>query len=350
LIDKPILQPGYRLAVAAIILATTVVMLGSFTRLVDAGLGCPDWPGCYGHLLWPNESHEIEAANSAFPDMPVIAGKPWPEMVHRYAAGLLGLLTLIITFISIRHRHIDAFPYRQSILLGVLVVWQALFGMWTVTLKLWPQVVTAHLMGGFATFTLFTVLAQRLSDYRWQLSESHLSALIAARPWIVVGLIIVVIQVFLGGWVASNYAAFGCPEFPRCTEKWWPAMDMVNGFNFFQQVGPNYLGGLMESDGRTAIHFTHRLGALATTGYLIFMGIHVVRIGAAPAKKLVILIWSLLALQVLLGVFNVVFAIPLFIAVAHNFAGALLLASVAALLTQINRAVYRKHRNAEGKL
>ena len=346
-VEKTPVHKGYRLAIGGVALATIVVMLGSFTRLVDAGLGCPDWPGCYGHLLWPNEAHEIEAANSAFPDMPVIAGKPWPEMVHRYAAGLLGLLVFALTVIGVRHRKMDGFPYRQSILLGVLVVWQALFGMWTVTLKLWPQVVTAHLLGGFATFTLLTVLVQRLSDYRWRLPELQLTTLIAVRPMVVIGIILVVIQSFLGGWMASNYAAFGCPDFPTCTGKWWPNMDIAHGFNLFQQVGPNYLGGKMESVGRTAIHFIHRLGAIVTAGYLIAMGVRIYKIGARPAQKLLIAIWTVLFIQVMLGILNVLLAIPLFIAVAHNFVGVVLLALTAALLTQINRAVYKQQSEGQ---
>lgn len=330
--------PGFWLAAAGVLLATCVVALGAFTRLVDAGLGCPDWPGCYGHLLWPNDASEIAAANTAFPDMPVISGKPWPEMVHRYFAGLLGLLILGLTIYAIKNRRDEAYPFRQPLFMAVLVVWQALFGMWTVTLKLWPQVVTIHLLGGFLTFVLMTVLVQRLSSYRWSLSEQQYMAVFKLRRATVVGLIVVFLQILLGGWVASNYAAFGCPDFPRCTGDWWPEMDAKAGFNFFQHIGPNYLGGLLESDARTAIHFVHRIGAIVTAGYLIYLGLRVWAVNTLQTRKLVIALWSCLVLQIVLGISNVIFLIPLWVAVAHNFVGAVLLASLAALLTQINRA------------
>ena len=330
--------PGYKLAIGATLLAVFVIGLGAFTRLVDAGLGCPDWPGCYGHLLWPNDAQEIEAANTAFPDLPVISGKPWPEMVHRYFAGTLGLLIFFQAFIAIKNRRERAYPFRQTIFMALLVIWQALFGMWTVTLKLWPQVVTTHLLGGFLTFVLLTVLVQRLSSYRWNLAESQLHSLVSLRGSVIVGVIIVFLQIALGGWLASNYAAFGCPDFPKCTADWWPEMDVKNGFNILQSIGPNYLGGLLGSDARTAIHFIHRLGAILTFAYLIYLGWRVWRTKVSKARALVIVLWIVLFLQVGLGISNVLYLIPLWNAVAHNFVGALLLATLAALLTQINRA------------
>lgn len=336
--------PGYKLALSGVALAACVVVLGAFTRLVDAGLGCPDWPGCYGHLLWPNDAEEIAAANSAFPDMPVIAGKPWPEMVHRYFAGLLGLLIFGLAMYAIRNRRDDNYPFRQTMFMAVLVVWQALFGMWTVTLKLWPQVVTIHLIGGFLTFVLLTVLVQRLSTYRWKLSERHYASLFKLRSAVLVGVIVVFVQVFLGGWIASNYAAFGCPDFPQCTGQWWPDMDLKSGFNFFQDIGPNYLGGLLGNEARTAIHFVHRLGAIVTAIYLIFLACRVWATGVPQARKLTISFLAVLVLQIGLGITNVIFLIPLWVAVAHNFVGAVLLATIAALLTQTNRAQLLSHK------
>ena len=154
-------KPGFRLAAGATLFAVFVVGLGAFTRLVDAGLGCPDWPGCYGHLLWPNEADEIAVANAAYPDMPVELDKTWPEMVHRYLAGGLGLLILALAAIALRHREKDSYPFRLPLLLLILVIWQAVFGMWTVTLKLWPQIVSIHLLGGFTTLTLRQNTEQR---------------------------------------------------------------------------------------------------------------------------------------------------------------------------------------------
>ena len=332
--------PGFRLALIGLVLASGVVGLGAFTRLVDAGLGCPDWPGCYGHLLWPNEQHEILAANQAYPDMPVIDGKAWPEMVHRYFAGALGLLILALAVIAVRHRKTDNFPFRQPLFMFVLVFWQALFGMWTVTLKLWPQVVTVHLMGGFATFVLLAVLTQRLATYRWQVSELELKVLLRLNPWLILGLIIVALQVCLGGWVASNYAAFGCPpkEFPACFGSYWPEMDFAQGFNLAQQIGPNYLGGLIENEARTAIHYVHRIGALITTAYLIGLSVACFRLGHVALSKLTGFMLIILTVQVLLGISNVIMVLPLSIAVAHNMVGALLLAVVASILTQSYRA------------
>lgn len=328
--------PGFRLSLISFVFAAAVVGLGAFTRLVDAGLGCPDWPGCYGHLLWPNEEHEIIAANQAFPDMPVIDGKAWPEMVHRYFAGTLGLFILAIAVIAVRQRSTPGYPFRQPLFMLVLVIWQALFGMWTVTLKLWPQIVTLHLMGGFATFVLLAVLVQRLSNYRWIASERITENLYSLKPWLILGIVIVSIQVCLGGWIASNYAAFGCgpKEFPTCHGSYWPEMDFAAGFNIFQDIGPNYLGGLLENEARTAIHYVHRAGALVTTAYLLFLSFLCFKVGYSPMSKLTVVMLLVLAAQVLLGITSVMMMIPLAIAVAHNMVGAILLVAVASMATQ----------------
>lgn len=333
-------MPGFRLALAAFVLAVGVVGLGAFTRLVDAGLGCPDWPGCYGHLLWPNDEHEIALANAAYPDMPVLDGKAWPEMVHRYFAGTLGLLILAMAVIALRQRSTVGYPFRQSLLMLVLVIWQALFGMWTVTLKLWPQIVTIHLMGGFTTFVLLAVMIQRLSSYRWVVSTDVLDRLSGLKPWLTGAIVVVAIQVFLGGWIASNYAAFGCgvKEFPTCHGSYWPEMDFVQGFNFLQDIGPNYLGGLLENEARTAIHYAHRAGALVTTLYLVLICVLSVKVGYRPLTKMALTMTAILFAQVILGISNVIMNIPLFIAVIHNLVGALLLAAVASLMTQCIRA------------
>ena len=332
--------PGFRLTVAAFVLAMGVVGLGAFTRLVDAGLGCPDWPGCYGHLLWPNEEHEIQAANRAFPDMPVIDGKAWPEMVHRYFAGTLGLLILAMAIIALRQRNTPGYPFRQSLLMLVLVIWQALFGMWTVTLKLWPQIVTLHLMGGFTTFVLLSVMIQRLSSYRWVVPGDVHSGLSNLKPWLIGGIVAVAIQVCLGGWIASNYAAFGCgpKEFPTCHGSFWPEMDFAQGFNIMQDIGPNYLGGLLENEARTAIHYAHRLGALVTMVYLGAIFIMCLKLNYKPLSKLATVMLAILVAQVILGITNVMMMIPLSIAVIHNLVGAFLLAAVSALLVQAVKA------------
>ncbi len=326
-------KKGFYLALVALVLAMGVVGLGSFTRLVDAGLGCPDWPGCYGHLTWPDEADEIVAANQAFPETPVLRGKTWPEMVHRYFAGSLALLVLGLAFYAFKNRKEENYPFRMPMFMLVLIVWQAMFGMWTVTLKLWPQVVTTHLMGGVTTLSLLAVLVFRLNDH-WRIAESASAALRTMRGWIIGGFVIVVLQVFLGGWVASNYAAVACPDFPTCQLQWIPEMDFKAGFNFTQHVGPNYLGGRLDGDARTAIHFSHRVGAIITLLYLTGLALSMINKGHRSLKVMAYIILGALSLQIALGITNVLLSIPLAVAVAHNFVGAILMAIMAVVLLQ----------------
>ena len=250
-------KPGFKLAVLATVLAVLVVLLGAYTRLTHAGLGCPDWPGCYGFIAVPASEAQLAHAQSSFPHAPVEAEKGWNEMIHRYFAGSLGLLILGMALQAWRRREQPRQPLKLPLLLLGVVVAQAAFGMWTVTLKLWPQVVTGHLLGGFATLSLLFLLSLRLSGrFVAQAVPASLRYLAA------LGLILVIGQIALGGWVSSNYAAVACGDFPTCHGQWLPAMDFANGFHLTQHIGPNYLGGQLDSDARTAIHVTHRLGAL----------------------------------------------------------------------------------------
>ena len=317
-------------------------MLGAFTRLVDAGLGCPDWPGCYGHLLWPNEAHEVIRAEAKFPDAPVEHDKTWPEMVHRYFAGALGLLILAIVIFAIREhrqpgaialstRNAHSVPLKLTISLLVLVIVQAMFGMWTVTLKLWPQVVTAHLLGGFATLSLLWLLVQRLGGATWQLDEQQRQRLVRTKPLLIVALIAVVVQIALGGWVSSNYAALACPDFPQCLGQWLPPMDIKKGFTLWQDIGPNYLGGQLDNHARTAIHWVHRLGAITVTLLLLITGLALWRIAAKQIQCWVLLLALVLTLQLILGASNIIWALPLTVAVAHNAIGALLLLTMVSI-------------------
>ena len=334
------------LAGAAVVLALIVVSLGAFSRLVDAGLGCPDWPGCYGHLLWPNDAEELARAAQAFPHAPVEHDKTWPEMVHRYFASVLGLLIAGLAFIAWRRRGVDGFPFRLPLLLLFIVVWQAIFGMWTVTLKLWPQVVTAHLLGGVATFSLSWVLFLRLRREPWRLTSGCRRRLAAFQPWLVVAIILVVLQIALGGWLSSNYAAFACSDFPQCQQQWWPSMDLAAGFNLFQTVGPNYLGGLLTNEARIAIHVVHRVGALAVFAYLSLFCLALFRVDDVRIKRLAALIFAALLVQVALGISNVLWAIPLPVAVLHNVGAAVLLLTLATLGVQM-WAVKRLPANSE---
>lgn len=318
-------KPGFRLALLASVLAVVVVGLGAFTRLVHAGLGCPDWPGCYGHIWAPDEHHEIAQANAAYPDMPVELDKTWPEMVHRYFAGSLIIFTLAILVLAIKHRHKPGQPLKLSIAILALILLQAAFGMWTVTLKLWPQVVTAHLLGGFAMLSLLWLLTLRLNNRVWQFNAGDFGRIASLRPWVVVGLIVVILQIMLGGWTTSNYAALACTDFPTCHQHWLPPMDFAAGFNVLQHVGPNYLGGTMDNDARVAIHFMHRIGALITAFYTLVLVWRLFALGFVETKRMALVLLAVLIAQIALGISNVVFGLPLAVAVAHNLTGALLL-------------------------
>ena len=303
---------------ATVALAAVVVVLGAYTRLVDAGLGCPDWPGCYGQLGVPSTAQELAQAEAAFPDAPVDADKAWTEMVHRYAATMLGAAILAILALALK----AGLPWRLPAGLAVLVVAQGAFGAWTVTLKLWPQVVTTHLLGGFATLALLWLLALSLRAPAWRV-DSGLRRLAA------LALVVLVLQVALGGWLTSNYAALACPDFPTCHGEWLPAADYASGFDIALSVGPNYLGGQMSSDARTAVHLAHRMGALAV---LLSSGWLAIRLGSRP---LAWLLAGVLAVQLALGIGNVLLLLPLSVAVLHNAGAAALLL----VLVSVNFAV-----------
>ena len=303
-----------RVVTVAIVMTATVVVLGAYTRLVDAGLGCPDWPGCYGLVGVPETAAEIAAAESLFPDAPVEVDKAWPEMIHRYFATGLGVVILTILGLAIRAR----LPLGYPIALTLLVVLQGAFGAWTVTLKLWPQVVTAHLVGGFSTLALLWTYALALRR-PFEAAHRPESTVRGVAFW---ALVAVVIQVALGGWVTSNYAALACPDFPTCHGQWVPDTDFAKGFDFTQDVGPNYLGGQLSSDARVAIQLGHRIGAVVVflvVGYLAH------RLRGSP---LAIPLSLALVAQVALGIANVLASLPLAIAVLHNAVGAVLLLMV----------------------
>jgi heme a synthase len=328
----------FRLTLVAFCLAIVVVVLGAFTRLADAGLGCPDWPGCYGHLLWPNETHEIIKAEAAFPHAPVEMDKTWPEMVHRYFAGTLGLFILAIAIIAIKEnkaRGKGSVPLKLPLFLLCLVILQAAFGMWTVTLKLWPKIVTAHLLGGFATLSLLWLLNQRLGGELWQLSSLQQQRLQKVKPLLLFGLLVVIVQIALGGWVSANYAALACPDLPQCLGQWLPPMDMKTGFAVFQDIGPNYLGGQLDNHSRTAIHFTHRMGAVTVLVTLLALGVALWRVGSVQIKKWALCLWLVLLLQIALGLSNIIWSLPLAVAVAHNGVGALLLLVMVSLCYRV---------------
>jgi cytochrome c oxidase assembly protein subunit 15 len=324
-------KAGFYLAVFAFCVAVIVVVLGAFTRLSHAGLGCPDWPTCYGHLWVPNTADEIHAANQAFAATPVETEKTWPEQIHRIFASSLGLLMIGLVFIGFRNRGVEGQPLKLPLFMLCFVVLQGLFGMWTVTLLLWPQVVTLHLLGGFATLSLLWLLVQRLGNFHWQFRLPVLEKIKKIRWLAVVGLLVVVMQIALGGWTSSNYAALACADLPTCHNEWIPAMDFSAGFNIFQHIGPNYLGGQMDNQARTAIHFSHRIGAIVTAIVLLALGISLFMIKEKAVRYMAAILCVILVLQITLGLSNVFFALPLPVAVAHNAVGAMLLLTLVAL-------------------
>lgn len=321
-----------RLIIVATCFSLLVIALGAYTRLVHAGLGCPDWPLCYGHAWAPSSTNEISQANLKFPDIPVNLTKTWPEMTHRYLASSLGLLCIFIVALGMAvKRRGQQFPIKHSAFLLGFIILQGLFGMWTVTLKLWPQVVTAHLLGGFTTFCLLLLLYLR-SYGRSVLSIGVKQPL---KIGALIALIFVFIQVALGGWITSNYAALACTQLPWCSVSQISSNDIYTGFNFLQEIGPNYLGGQLDGGARIAIHLAHRLGALAVTisiAVLITLLIKFRIYSVAAFLAVVTLV------QIGLGIFNVYFHLPLYNAVAHNLMGAILLGT----LVWVNWLVRRK--------
>ena len=324
-------KAGFYLAIFAFCVAVIVVILGAFTRLSHAGLGCPDWPTCYGHLWVPNTVDEIHAANQAFAATPVETEKTWPEQIHRIFASSLGLLMIGLVVIAFRNRRVEGQPLKLPLFMLCFVILQGLFGMWTVTLLLWPQVVTLHLLGGFATLSLLWLLVQRLGNFHWQFGLQVLEKIKKMRWLAVAGLLVVVMQIALGGWTSSNYAALACADLPTCHNEWMPPMDFSAGFNIFQHIGPNYLGGQLDNQARTAIHFSHRVGAIVTTLVLLALSVSLFMVKEKAVRYMAAVLCAILVLQIALGLSNVFFALPLPVAVAHNAVGAVLLLTLVAL-------------------
>ncbi len=308
-----------KVALTAVALTLVVIVLGAWVRLTDAGLGCPDWPGCYGELTWPKSEDQVLAANTRWAERPVETGKAIREMVHRYVAGVLILLVSYLTITAWRRRRSD--PSHPVILPSVILGWilfQAALGMWTVTLLLKPAIVLAHLGGGMFTLALlfWLYLKTRPKQTKPSLPERSLK-------WPVrIGLVVIVAQLMMGGWVSTNYAALACPDFPTCMGQWWPEGDYEEGFKLWRGVGVDYEGGVLDQPARIAIHMAHRVGAVVVIAFFAWLlwRLYAVRSLVRPAQVLT----ALLATQITLGILNVVLGLPLTIAVAHNGVAALL--------------------------
>lgn len=318
-----------RLVMIATLLALTVVVLGAYVRLTDAGLGCPDWPGCYGSLILPGEAEERAEADAAFPERDLDPQKAWNEMIHRYVATTLGFSIMLLALLAWLNRKDSAQPVTLPIVLLGVVIFQGLLGMWTVTLLLKPLIVMAHLLGGLTT----------LGISFWLLLEYQRRSDVAAkrprpvRKAALVCLAVLIFQIALGGWTSSNYAALACPDLPLCQGQWWPEQaNFGEGFVLWRGLGIDYEFGVLDAPSRVAIHFVHRLGAVVTFLLLLFVAIIFLRRESGPDPAVVhragqLVILALVA-QVSIGVGIVWFGLPLFLATAHNGVAALLLLSV----------------------
>ena len=322
-----------KLVLAAILLAMVVIVLGAYTRLTDAGLGCPDWPGCYGHLTVTQVEKNLEQAEQAFPERPFEAHKAWNEMIHRYFASLLGLVILVIFFISLIKRAYHR-PLKLPFLLLCLVIFQGALGMWTVTMNLLPVVVLGHLLGGFTVLSCLFLLYLRLTPYRIPGGDHRV---IKYGKYTALGIAILVAQIALGGWTSANYAALACTELPICEDNWFQRLDIVGAFSV--PPAENYEFGVHDYAQRMTMHIAHRMGAVITFIYLCWLAVRLYKQAASGLiRKLAVMLVLVLGVQVALGVSNVVFSLPLAVAVLHNAVAACLLL----LMVMLCYTLYRK--------
>jgi cytochrome c oxidase assembly protein subunit 15 len=322
------------LAAFATVLTLCLIMLGAWVRLSDAGLGCPDWPGCYGKLSPAHASDHIARAVDAQGGEhgPVSMGKAWAEMVHRYVATFLGLVIVVIAVLSwMRRAHLRESPLLPTLLVGVVVL-QGLFGKWTVTLLLKPAIVTGHLIGGMLTFSLLLWFWLRLRPRARHVDAEPLAAL---RVPAMIGLVLVALQIALGGWVSTNYAALACTDLPTCQGQWWPPANFADGFHFVRELGRKGDGEFLPMQALTAIHLAHRIGAVAVLLAIGWLGIRALRTDGARSIGAAVL--AMLVVQWALGLSNVWFSLPLPVAVAHNGGAVVLLG----LMVVLNFAAFR---------
>jgi heme a synthase len=364
----------HRLAWLAVALALGVIVFGAFVRLSNAGLSCPDWPTCYGRATWPGAAREVsEHAASAI--RPFETHKAWREQVHRMIAGLLGVLVLTLALVAARRRtrgvwqvvgaaalvaiaiplymkgeHVAASALaiageavlliaawrwsnsdlsRVAVLTLAVIIFQALLGMWTVTWLLKPIVVMGHLLGGLTTFSLLVWMAWRATDIPIRLADA-----LVMRHWLVFGLVVLGLQIALGGWTSANYAALACGnDFPRCVGQWWPPHDFREAFVLWRGVGVDYEGGILDGQSRIAIQMAHRMMAVAVFVYMLWLGSKLLR--TPGMRGWGGLLAALVVAQVALGIANVKLGLPLAVAVLHNAGAALLLFLLVSLLARL---------------
>jgi cytochrome c oxidase assembly protein subunit 15 len=319
-----------RLARVAALLAFIVVIVGAWVRLTNAGLGCPDWPGCYGHLHPAQALERIDEINANHPDRQFDYQKALNEMVHRYIASTLGLLVIALNVLAWLNRRDPEQPRVTPPVLLVLILAQGALGAFTVTLLLKPPIVTLHLLGGLATLSLLWWLSLRPDRRELKAAERPLRRLALA------GAAVLVVQLLLGGWTSTNYAAVACPDFPTCHQSYWPTMDAREGFVLWRGLGVDYEGGVLDQPARVAIHYTHRIGAVVTAGVLLWLGVLGWRRAQSSATRFAsaALIAALL-LQWLIGANLVLRGFPLWLGTAHNAGAALLTLSLVTLLRSL---------------
>lgn len=339
-----------KLTLFSIFLAAVVIILGAYTRLTDAGLGCPDWPGCYGNLTVPLSEEKVAQANAAYPERPVEAFKAWNEMIHRYFAGTLGLCVLAIAVIALRQRD-KGTPVKLPLLLLGLIIFQAALGMWTVTLNLLPVVVMGHLLGGFSVLSCLFILYLRLRHIAGDAPETKPAPLTSAmhnqgttdlprarafqknlKLFAFIGLGVLVTQIALGGWTSANYAALACTDMPVCESGWPDRIDIAGAFSV--PDADNYEFGAHDYGERVTMHIAHRFGAAITFLYFLALGISVLVSRHTTIKQKYVGAFMLVALctQVALGLSNIIFMLPLSVAVMHNAVAAVLLLSLLNLI------------------
>jgi heme a synthase len=325
-----------RFTLSAAILALLVILLGATTRLRDAGLGCPDWPGCYGRLIISAQPVSEPLLRNS-----INLKKAWMEMIHRYAAALLVLLSFSAICLILRKYQLPKQPKKTAVFILVLLLVQGLLGKWTVTLRLYPLVVMSHLLGGFALIGSLWVLVLSLTFFFKGFPTVHEKAL---RPWAVIALLLIILQIILGGWTSSNYAAFVCPDFPSCQGSWWPTMHFSEGFHIGFDTHKNFEGGLLSTEARTAIQMSHRIGAVITALYLTFFAWKLKKTHNIILWRMSILLFLLLAVQLVLGILNVIWLLPLTVAIAHNGIAAALLLTLLTVNFYLNKTASNKMR------
>jgi cytochrome c oxidase assembly protein subunit 15 len=326
------------------LLCLVVVVLGAWVRLTDAGLGCPDWPGCYGHVTPAAAERTPGKIESFSPGWEYDSGKAWREMIHRYAATLLGFVIVVIVAIAIAYRKERPASVPFAITLLAVVVLQGTLGAFTVWWLVKPLVVVLHLIGGLTTLSLLTWLWLTMRRVTCIVeppsAATRVAALDGARKAAVVATVIVAFQIMLGGWTSSNYAAVACPDLPKCQNQWWPSgMDWDDAFVVWRGLDINYTGGVLEHPARVAIHFTHRLGAILATLAVLIAGWLAIRKGPTTlVRRAGGFAIAALGIQLLIAILMILKAFPLPLAAGHNAGAALLVMAMMLLNRRLREA------------